>query len=65
MESEVLGIDGRECFGVAPLLDGVEFETLIADRAYDSNALREELQERSATAVIPPDRIASRPLNAT
>ena len=36
------------------LLDGVEFEALIADRAYDSNALRDELQERGATAVIPP-----------
>lgn len=39
---------------VDPLLDGVEFERLIADRAYDSDALRDELQERGATAVIPP-----------
>ena len=35
----------HDLIGVDPLLDGVEFETLIADRAYDSNALREELQE--------------------
>ena len=44
----------HDLIGVVPLLDGVEFETLIADRAYDSNALRDELQERGATAVIPP-----------
>ena len=34
--------------------DGVEFEALMADRAYDSNALRDELEERGAVAVIPP-----------
>ena len=44
----------HDLIGVDPWLDGVEFETLIADRAYDSNALREELQEGNATAVIPP-----------
>ena len=40
--------------GVAPLLAGVEFEALIADKAYDGNELRAELQAREATAVIPP-----------
>ena len=45
----------HDLIGVPFLLDGVEFEALIADRAYDSNALRDELKERSATAVIPPD----------
>ena len=44
----------HDLIGVAALLDGVEFEALIADRAYDSNALRDELKERGATAVIPP-----------
>ena len=44
----------HDLIGVAPLLDGVAFEALIADRAYDSNALRDELKERDATAVIPP-----------
>ena len=44
----------HDLIGVPFLLDGVEFEALIADRAYDSNALRDELKERSATAVIPP-----------
>ena len=44
----------HDLIGVDPLLDGVEFETLIADRAYDSNALREELEGRGAMAVIAP-----------
>ena len=44
----------HDVIGVEPLLEGVEFEALIADRAYDSNALRDELQARRATAVIPP-----------
>ena len=56
------GRQRHDLIGVAPLLDGVEFETLIADRAYDSNApvsstgqaLRDELQERGAAVVIPP-----------
>lgn len=43
----------HDLIGVAPLLDGVAFETLIADRAYGSNALGDELQERGATVVIP------------
>lgn len=44
----------HDLIGVDGLLDGVAFEALIADRAYDSNALRDELKERDATAVIPP-----------
>ena len=44
----------HDLIGVAPLLLDVEFESLIADRAYDSNELRAELQERGAMAVIPP-----------
>ena len=44
----------HDLIGVDPLLAGVEFEALIAERAYDSNALRDELKERGVTAVIPP-----------
>ncbi len=36
------------------MLDGIAFEALIADRAYDRNALRDELKERGAAAAIPP-----------
>ena len=56
----------HDLIGVAALLDGVEFEALIADPGLRSNALRDELKERGATAVIPPrsnrvDEIALRP----
>ena len=44
----------HDLIGAAPLLDGVEFEALIADKAYDSNELRAELQGRGVTVVIPP-----------
>ena len=37
---------------VAPLIDGIAFEGLIADKAFDSNALVAELNERGARIVI-------------
>ena len=40
--------------GVAPLIRGVSFGALLADKAFDANWLLEELDERGATAVIPP-----------
>ena len=39
--------------GVEPLIAGVEFDALIADKAFDTDVLRAMLNERSATAVIP------------
>ena len=38
--------------GVAPLLDGVSFGALIADKAIDSDAILADLKARAATAVI-------------
>jgi len=38
--------------GVAPLIEGVEFDALIADKAFDSDAIIAELNERSAKIVI-------------
>lgn len=38
--------------GVPPLLDGVAFSALIADKAFDSNAIIAELDERGAKIVI-------------
>ena len=38
---------------VPPLIDGVAFDGLIADKAFDNNALRAALNERGALAVIP------------
>ncbi len=40
--------------GVAPLIKGVSFDALLADKAFDADWLLEDLDERGATAVIPP-----------
>jgi hypothetical protein len=39
--------------GVDPLLEGLFIDALIADKAFDNNAIRKELAERGALAVIP------------
>ena len=41
-----------ETVGVAPLIDDLAFGGLIADTAFDSNALIAELDERGAKVVI-------------
>ena len=41
-----------ETVGVAPLIDNVAFGGLIADTAFDSNALIADLDERGAKVVI-------------
>ncbi|MPZ41757.1 MAG: IS5 family transposase [Rhizobiales bacterium] len=43
----------HDSIGVKPLITGIDFEALIADKAFDSNALRALLNERGALAVIP------------
>ena len=40
--------------GVAPLIKGVPLGALLADKAFDANWLLAELDEKGATAVIPP-----------
>ena len=40
--------------GVAPLIEGVDFDALLADKAFDADWLLAELDARGATAVIPP-----------
>ncbi len=44
----------HDTIGVAPLIQDVEFAALLADKAFDVDWLREELNERSAVAIIPP-----------
>ena len=41
-----------DSIGVAPLIDGVVFGALIADKAFDSNAIVADLNERGAKIVI-------------
>jgi transposase len=43
----------HDSIGVKPLIEGIAFDALIADKAFDNNALRAELDTRGATAVIP------------
>ena len=38
--------------GVAPLIDGVEFGALLADKAFDSDVITADLDERGAKVVI-------------
>ena len=40
--------------GVAPLIKGVSFDTLLADKAFDTDGLLQDVDARGATAVIPP-----------
>ena len=43
----------HDSIGVEPLITGLDFDALIADKAFDNNALRAKLNERGAVAVIP------------
>lgn len=45
----------HDSVGVEPLLDGVALGALIGDKAFDSDWLRLELNQRGALAVIPPN----------
>jgi len=51
--------------GVAPLIHDVSFGALLADKAFDADLLLQDLDERDATAVIPPksNRKAQRDYN--
>jgi transposase len=43
----------HDSIGVEPLIMDVDFDALIADKAFDSDALRAMLNERGTIAVIP------------
>lgn len=45
----------HDSVGVEPLLSDIEIGALIGDKAFDSDWLRAELNERSTLAVIPPN----------
>ena len=45
----------HDSVGVEPLLHGVALGALIGDKAFDSDWLRTELNERGVLAVIPPN----------
>ncbi len=49
--------------GVPPLIDGIEFGGLIADKAFDSNDIVADLNERGAKVVISQHPRRTKPLN--
>ena len=49
---ELLPGNRFDTVGVAPLIEGVTFGALLADKAFDSNWIIEELNERGAKIVI-------------
>ena len=46
----------NDMVGVQPLIKDMTFGALLADKAFDADWLRAELDERGALAVIPPRR---------
>src|SRR6187551_2087215 len=44
----------HDTVGVRPLIEGVAFGALLGDKAFDADWLRADLDDRGATAVIPP-----------
>ena len=44
----------HDSVGVEPLISGLEFGALLADKAFDGDGLRAELDRRGTVAVIPP-----------
>ncbi len=49
--------------GVPPLIDGIEFGGLIADKAFDSHDIVADLNERGAKVVISQHPRRTKPLN--
>jgi hypothetical protein len=52
----------HDTVGVAPLIEGIEFDAFIADKAFDSNWIIGELNERGARIVISQRPQRSNPL---
>jgi transposase len=43
----------HDSVGALDLLDGLTFAALLGDKAFDNNAMRDDLEKRGAEAVIP------------
>ena len=49
---ELLPGNRYDTIGVAPLIEGIEFDALLGDKAFDANWIIEELDQRGAKIVI-------------
>jgi transposase len=54
VRSPLLPGQARDMKGVAPLIKGVSFDALLADKAFDANWLLQGLDERGATTLLLP-----------
>ena len=52
-----------DTIGVAPLIEGVEFDALLADKAFDANWIIKEMENRAAKIVISQRRNRLKPLD--
>ena len=59
---ELLPGHRHDTIGVAPLIEDIEFEGLIADKAFDSDGIIENLNERGAKIVISQHPRRTKPL---
>ena len=59
---ELLAGQRYDTVGVEPLIRGIDFGGLIADKAFDSNWIIEEMNERGAQIVISQRPQRSKPL---
>ena len=62
MRFELLPGHRFDTAGVPPLIEGVDFEALIADKAFDSDAIIADLDARGAKIVVSQHPRRSRPL---
>jgi transposase len=53
----------HDSVGVAPLIEDLDFDALLGNKAFDNNALRANLNDRGAMAVIPPKATRKVPIN--
>ena len=53
----------HDSIGVEPLIEGIKFDALLADKAFDSDPSRTALDRRGAQAVIPPKANRSKPIS--
>jgi transposase len=62
---ELLPGNRYDTIGLAPLINGIAFDALLADKAFDANWIVEELDQRGAKVVISqrPKRRHPRPID--
>lgn len=62
---QLLAGNRYDTVGVSPLIDGISFDAILADKAFDTNWIIKEMNERGAQIVISqrPQRLAPIPID--